>query len=87
MTIPPRCDNEPIKTFLPGSEERILLKQELEKLKAAGPVQIPLVIGGEEIHTENKAQQLCPYQHERVISEVSLADDNHIEQQSRLLCT
>ena len=79
VTIPPRYANEPIKTFLPGSEERALLKRELEELKAAGPVQIPLVIGGEEIHTEEKAQQLCPYQHERVISEVSLADENHIE--------
>ena len=53
-----------------------ILFGELDRLE----VQIPLVIGGEEIYTEEKAQQLCPYQHERVISEVgSLADDNHIE--------
>ncbi|KAI6654849.1 Delta-1-pyrroline-5-carboxylate dehydrogenase, mitochondrial-like [Oopsacas minuta] len=79
VTIPPRYKNEPISSFLPGTEERALLKQELEDLKTAGPVEIPLVIGGEEIHTENKAQQLCPYQHDRIISEVSLADENHID--------
>ena len=79
VSIPPRYKNEPVSSFLPGSLERSLLKQELEDLRAAGPVRIPLVIGGKEIYTEQTAQQRCPYEHERVLAEASLADDRHIE--------
>ena len=79
MPIPPRYKNEPIIAFLPGSRERSLLKQELEELRTAGPVRIPLVIGGEEVYTDKTAQQRCPYEHDRVLSEVSLADDRQIE--------
>ena len=79
VSIPPRYKNEPVSSFLPGSQERALLKQELEDLRRAGPVRVPLVIGGEEVYTENTAQQRCPYEHDRVLCEVSLADDKHIE--------
>ena len=76
--IPPRGTNEPILAFLPGSSERSLLKQELETLREAGPVRVPLVVGGEEIHTEKTGTQRSPYDHKRIVAEVSLAEDQHI---------
>jgi hypothetical protein len=42
--------NEPVLTYKPGSQERILLEKEL-KVQKNQVVDIPLIIGGREIRT------------------------------------
>jgi len=59
-TPPPT--NEPILPFEPGSAARASLKAELEK-QAAETIEVPLVIGGEEIRTGNTKPMVMPHDH------------------------
>ena len=47
--VPPPV-NEPIKSYAPGSPERAALKERLRSMSAER-VDIPLIIGGKEVHT------------------------------------
>ena len=49
----PQAINEPVKSYLPGSVERKELKEMLADLQAR-QIDIPMVIGGKEIFTEQK---------------------------------
>ncbi|MDD2622697.1 MAG: L-glutamate gamma-semialdehyde dehydrogenase [Bacteroidales bacterium] len=59
--------NEPVYSYAPGSEERRLLQEELEK-QANMQVEIPLIIGGKEIRTGNTAKVVMPCDHKHVLA-------------------
>lgn len=59
-TPPPT--NEPVHPFEPGSAARTSLKAELDR-QAAEQVEVPLVIGGEEIRTGNTKPMVMPHDH------------------------
>src|SRR5687768_10308573 len=52
--VPPPV-NEPVKSYAPGSAERDSLKDRLRSM-ADERVDIPLIIGGQEVHTGELAQ-------------------------------
>lgn len=59
--------NEPVKSYAPGSPERAELKKELERM--AGEIRdIPLVIGGKEIRTGNTSPVVMPHDHGHVLA-------------------
>ncbi|MBF0314044.1 MAG: L-glutamate gamma-semialdehyde dehydrogenase [Oligoflexia bacterium] len=58
----PVPQNEAIKMYAPGSPEKQLLKQELERQKRES-VDVPLFIGGEEIRTNRVEEIRCPHDH------------------------
>lgn len=45
--------NEPILGYAPGSKERELLEVALEEARSK-QIEIPMYIGGQEVHTEKK---------------------------------
>ena len=51
----PLPDNEPVKSYAPGSPEKKLLKKALAKLKSVEH-DFPAIIGGKEIRSGNKNQ-------------------------------
>ncbi|MFL5575059.1 MAG: hypothetical protein ACJ79S_03695, partial [Gemmatimonadaceae bacterium] len=59
--VPPPV-NESVKGYAPGSPERAALKARL-KAMASERIDIPLVIGGEEIRTGDTAQSVMPHDH------------------------
>ncbi|MCL1969838.1 MAG: 1-pyrroline-5-carboxylate dehydrogenase, partial [Bacteroidetes bacterium] len=59
--------NEPVKAYAPGSEERRLLKEELER-QANMQVEIPLIIGGKEIKTGKIGKVVMPTDHNHVLA-------------------
>jgi len=61
---PPTLTNEPIYQYVPGSCERDLLKKELTKQKNE-QVEIPLIIGGQEIRTGKTEDVRSPHEHSR----------------------
>lgn len=69
-----RPSNAPIKEYLPGSPERSALKAELEK-QSAQVVRIPLIIGGEEIWTDNTIPVTMPHDHQHVIAQCCVAGE------------
>ena len=76
--IPPPV-NEPILTYAPGTVERAELKIELEA-QSATVVDIPLVIGGEEIRTGNTSNVVMPHLHSHILGTFHKAGKEEIGQ-------
>jgi 1-pyrroline-5-carboxylate dehydrogenase len=62
---PPR--NEPVISYAPGTPERAALKAKLTEMSGA-IVDIPLIIGGEEIRTGDTVDVVSPHDHRRVLA-------------------
>jgi 1-pyrroline-5-carboxylate dehydrogenase len=64
----PNPQNEPVKSYAPGSPERASLKERLRTM-ADERIEIPLIIGGKEIRTGNLAQTVMPHNHRHVLAD------------------
>tara|TARA_B100000953_G_scaffold293236_1_gene281487 strand:+ start:1729 stop:3417 length:1689 start_codon:yes stop_codon:yes gene_type:complete len=71
--------NDPILTYAPGTLERAELQAELE-VQSTTVVDIPLVIGGEEIRTGNTRNVVMPHAHSHVLATVHQAGKEEIGQ-------
>ncbi len=71
--------NEPVKSYAPGSPERDSLKDRLRSM-AAERVDIPLIIGGQEVHTGELAQSVMPHNHRHVLGQWHRASADTIDQ-------
>ncbi|HVS09654.1 MAG TPA: L-glutamate gamma-semialdehyde dehydrogenase [Planctomycetota bacterium] len=69
--VPPPV-NEPVRGYAPGSAERASLQAELARL-AAEQVEVPLVIGGEEVRTGRSEDLVAPHDHRKRLGRVHLA--------------
>jgi hypothetical protein len=76
--VPPPV-NEPNKTYAPGSPEKAALKARLKSM-AAEKIDIPLIIGGQEIHTGKLEKVVMPHDHGHVLAQYHLAGPEHIQQ-------
>jgi len=63
----PQPINEPILSYAPGNPERQALKAALNKI-AGEQIEIPLIIGGQEIRTGQTAQCVMPHDHQHVLA-------------------
>ncbi len=70
--------NEPVQNNVPGSEERAKLKAELQK-QSSQVIEIPLVINGERIFTENKIDVVMPHDHGHILAKCSVAEPKHLQ--------
>ena len=77
-TAPPPV-NESVLTYAPGTPERAELKKELES-QSSTVVDIPLVIGGEEIRTGNTINVVMPHAHSHVLATVHQAGADEVRQ-------
>lgn len=59
--------NEPIRPYEPGSDDRSLLKKEMQFLSSQ-EIEIPLIIGGKEIRTGNLGKVVMPHKHSHVLA-------------------
>src|SRR4029077_15417899 len=76
--VPPPV-NEPIRAYAPGSPERASLKARL-KAMAAETVDMPLIIGGQEIRTGTTANSVMPHDHQHVLGTYHKATEQHMLQ-------
>jgi 1-pyrroline-5-carboxylate dehydrogenase len=65
----PEPYNEPVKGYEPGSPERDELRRRLDELSSER-LEIPLVIGGEEIHTGDTFEAVMPHKRAHVLADV-----------------
>jgi 1-pyrroline-5-carboxylate dehydrogenase len=75
----PKPVNEPVKSYTPGSPERAALKARLKEM-AGERIEIPLIIGGQEIRTGDKAQAVMPHDHRHVLADWHKASASHVDQ-------
>jgi 1-pyrroline-5-carboxylate dehydrogenase len=64
---PPRPVNEPVLSYAPGTAERRALKEALDRMSNE-VVDIPLIIGGEEVRTGRIEEVVMPHDHGHVIA-------------------
>jgi 1-pyrroline-5-carboxylate dehydrogenase len=69
--------NEPIKGYAPGSPERASLKARLDAM-ASERIEVPLIIGGEEMKTADLAQAVMPHDHGHVLADWHRASKEHV---------
>ena len=62
----PKPANEPVLSYAPGTRERKGVEDEIERILAA-QLDIPLVIGGEEVRTKDTRECILPHDHSHVI--------------------
>ena len=82
MTIfrTPEPKNEPVRSYAPDSKETASLKSCLEAMQKE-VVDIPLIIGGEEIRTGNTVEVTPPHNHGHVVANCHhLGDETHVQQ-------
>lgn len=58
--------NEPVKNYVPGSPEREALTKRISELKSQ-QIEVPLIIGGEEVKTGNTQEMVIPHNHKHVL--------------------
>src|SRR5438309_10666071 len=61
--------NEPVLSYAPGTPERLELKKSLKE-RSARQIEIPLVIGGKEVHTGKTIDAVMPHCHHHVLAKV-----------------
>ncbi len=66
--------NESITSYMPGSKERELLLQELER-QSKIEIDIPLIIGGKEIRTGKIGKVVMPHNHQHVLASYHMATE------------
>ncbi len=64
----PQPVNEPVRDYPPGSPERASLKARLDEM-AGRQIEIPMVIGGEEVRTGRTADVVMPHDHQHVLGQ------------------
>jgi len=66
---PPPAENEPVRSYAPGSPEREELRVRLAELQAQ-QLELPLVIGGEEVRTGETFEAVMPHKKSHVLATV-----------------
>ena len=78
VTVPePR--NEPVLDYTPGSPEKHALKTQLDRF-ADDCVEIPLIIGGQDVKTGNCGRCILPHDHARSVATYHKGDAATVEQ-------
>src|ERR1700712_1586234 len=74
----PEPYKEPVRSYAPGSPEREELRLRLQQMESQ-PVDIPLVIGGEEVRTGNTFDAVEPHNRTHVLGSVHKAGAKEVE--------
>ncbi|WMX16777.1 L-glutamate gamma-semialdehyde dehydrogenase [Aureispira sp. CCB-E] len=70
--------NEPVKSYAPGSKERAELKAQLAVYKAT-QIDVPMIINGKEVHTDNKVSMHPPHERKHVLGHYSKGNASHVK--------
>ena len=75
----PENNMDKILSYEKGSENRKKLEQEIKKIKKE-PIEIPLIINGEEVRTDDVMEIRCPHDHNQVLARAHLAGEEELKQ-------
>lgn len=76
--IVPKPINEPILSYAPGTPERAALKARIEELKSQ-QIEVPLIIGGQEMKTGNMGEMRVPHEHEHILGHYHMAGPKEVK--------
>jgi 1-pyrroline-5-carboxylate dehydrogenase len=72
----PQPANEPCLQYAPGSPERAELSSKLQEM-LNGQIEVPMIIGGEEVRNGNLADIRCPHNHQHLLGRYHQADGEY----------
>jgi 1-pyrroline-5-carboxylate dehydrogenase len=75
---PPAPQNEAVRDYAPGSPERASIKRRLEQMRRER-IEIPLVIGGEDVLTGETREAVMPHEKEHVLADVHQGGPAEVE--------
>src|SRR2546422_10495321 len=70
--------NEPVLSYAPGAPERVELKRTLKELSSR-QLEIPLVIGGNDVHTGRTIDVVMPHCHRHVLAKAHQAGPTEVQ--------
>jgi 1-pyrroline-5-carboxylate dehydrogenase len=73
----PVPQNEPVRSYAPGTPERDELKRAVRDM-SAHPIEIPLIIGGKEVRTGQTVDAVMPHCHHHVLAKVHQAGPKEV---------
>jgi 1-pyrroline-5-carboxylate dehydrogenase len=79
---PPTPTNEPVKEYAPGSPEREQLRRRLDQMQSER-IELPLVIGGENITTDTTADVVMPHKKSHVLADAHQGGQAEVEKAIR----
>src|ERR1019366_6619647 len=71
--------NEPVKSYAPGSAERIAVKAMLAELRSK-EIDIPMYIAGKEVRSNDKVRLAPPHDHKHTLGYFHKSTQDHIKQ-------
>ncbi|MGE5691830.1 MAG: 1-pyrroline-5-carboxylate dehydrogenase, partial [Pseudomonadota bacterium] len=75
---PPVPQNEPVKGYEPGSPEREELQRQLRRMEGER-LDVPMVIGGEEVRTGDTFESVMPHRRHHVLADVHAGGAAEVE--------
>src|SRR5919108_2147748 len=75
---PPTPRNEPVRDYAPGSPERESLQRRLREMQSER-VEIPCVIGGEDVRTGRTKEAVMPHDKDHVLADVHQGGTSEVE--------
>ncbi|KAF3917105.1 Omega-crystallin [Dactylellina cionopaga] len=76
----PAVQNEPNQHFAKGTAERNKLQAAIDVLKSKGTIDIPVVVGGKQVTTNEKSDQYMPSHHAKTLATCSQATKEHVNE-------
>ena len=78
VELPP-VENEPVRSYAPGTPERAALKQRLTEMQAER-LEIPCVVGGKEVRTGTTFEAVMPHRKQHILADVHEGGGAEVEQ-------
>jgi len=75
----PQPVNEPILNYSPGSREKAELKSSLKAMLGT-QVDVPMIIGGQEVRNGRTAKMVCPHDHRHLLGQYHRGEEAHVHQ-------
>ncbi|RAJ98249.1 delta-1-pyrroline-5-carboxylate dehydrogenase [Larkinella arboricola] len=75
----PFPQNEPVKEYRPGSDERTKLKAALAEA-SSNTIDIPMYIGADEVRTDVQKALVAPHNRHQILGYYHEGDESHVEQ-------
>jgi 1-pyrroline-5-carboxylate dehydrogenase len=76
---PPTPVNEPIRSYAPGTPERTELQARLRAMQEER-IRIPMIIGGEDVYSDESFESVMPHRKNHVLADVSKGGPEHVQQ-------
>jgi 1-pyrroline-5-carboxylate dehydrogenase len=78
ISHPPKPTNEPVREYAPGSPEREELQRRLKQM-AGERIELPCIIGGEDVFTGETAPTVMPHRKDHVLADVHQGGPAEVE--------